>query len=83
MSYKLFLHGTNQPLVLEHSGTNIIKIFNTFEEASAMRDQLNAITVDNVQWEVVSLSAEKNRDTSSEERVNETTSSAVANAAGG
>lgn len=67
LPYKLVLHGTTQPLVLEHSGTDIIKIFNTFEEASAMKDQLNAITFNNVQWEVVSLSAEKNRDTSSEE----------------
>ena len=59
MPYKLISRGTNQPLVLEHSGTNIIKIFNTFEEASAMKDELNAITVDGVQWEVVSISAEK------------------------
>ena len=59
MSYKLISHGTNEPLILEHSGTDITKLFNTFEEASAMKDELNAITVDSVQWEVVSVSAEK------------------------
>ncbi|UOQ91545.1 hypothetical protein MUO14_13240 [Halobacillus shinanisalinarum] len=61
MPYKLISHGTKPPKELHHSGTDTLKIFHTFGDAIVMKDELNAITVDNVHWEVIPLSVEKEK----------------------
>ncbi|UJL46148.1 hypothetical protein KFZ58_17595 [Virgibacillus sp. NKC19-16] len=52
---KLISNNTKPSQVLQHSGTNSDKTFDTFAEANAMSDELNTITVDSVQWEVLSV----------------------------
>ncbi|UOQ92202.1 hypothetical protein MUO14_17160 [Halobacillus shinanisalinarum] len=61
MLYKLISNGTKPPKELHHSGTDTVKIFHTLEDANAMKDELNTITVDNVHWKVIPLSAEKKK----------------------
>lgn len=61
MQYKLTLRGSIPPQALHSSGAETIKIFDTFEDANAMKDELNGITFDNVHWEVTPISAENNK----------------------